>query len=1193
MAGAVQPSRAGRLLTGLGALAVVALIGALPFLLFWAAGNPLAGISDWLAAVSNDPGAAVGDLWQALFSRDDGDLFLQVLALVGWIAAALATWGWATFLYSFLVELVVQARARRHGRIARHTTPIRGMRLQQRAAAALAAAIIGALAAPTLASASVTMPPAIGQPAAAAGHHAAPTTSAAMTRPATAAPASTSTASGYIEHEVQRGQALLDIAEQYGIPLENLTAANYGLPQPDGQSLNPGTLRVYPGWVLRVPVSYAPAAAHQSSTPRSDRLVYVVTRNDRLSAIAERFLGDPDRYPEIARANPQLERRDHRFPDHIEREWKIQLPAGAHDHGSREHARGTVVHPRHQGQKPAAPGTGTPSGQSRPDDNTPAPTTTAPATAAPNPSASATAAPSPTASQTTTASSAPASPTASRTPGGSPAASAPQQSASADEPAGAPSDETSDEAGQVATTGALAGAGILIALLLSAVYRRRRTQRQHRRPGRRLPHPARGATEQVMRAAEQPADVDRLDAALRNLATGLAGRADHELPDIAGAWITTGHGTGGNQHAKPVVSLILTRPCPNPPAPWIAEGTEWTLPADADPGEPADHLAPLPTLVTIGSQPGQHLLLDLERLGQVTIVGNSDNTTALLRYLITELACNRWSDDAEITIAGFGRDEAELLAALNPDRIQAITAVTTATSRLRRRCAAVTTALQAAAVGDTLAGRLTDIGEAWAPQILLAADPADQDRAELDELGQQLTTVGRCAVATVVATTTLGTPASGGHRLTLLDNGVLQVTLADGGAPFLAATIRSAALPRTELEPLAEIMIQARSTADEPVPAASEPEPWAQGTDAAGSLLPHHLFAAEPDPRPQESEADPAPPEQQEQQEQQEQIIPGVEPSVPAGDPITSAVPISDLQPPRRETAAVPRQRRQPVDPDLDADLRAWHEQDPTRPLISILGPVTVTAPGTEPDRRRFYAEIVVLLSGRGARGITGDQVSEALWPEQQISQSSRRVAMARVRRWLGETPHGELWLPDMGSDRLYRLTPGYLLDWHLFRRARARGESQGADGIRYLRAALELVQGVPFDGADRAYAVGARNPYAWLPESDLYPGHIVSAVVDTAHRLAQLYLDIADYTNARWAAQQAWAADPDRGDDGPWQDLMRVEHAEGNLAELRNLVGELMRAREAEYPEDLAPSTYTWLRTLVPDLLSTGTFAG
>ncbi|MET7671730.1 hypothetical protein [Micromonospora luteifusca] len=44
-------------------------------------------------------------------------------------------------------------------------------------------------------------------------------------------------------------------------------------------------------------------------------------------------------------------------------------------------------------------------------------------------------------------------------------------------------------------------------------------------------------------------------------------------------------------------------------------------------------------------------------------------------------------------------------------------------------------------------------------------------------------------------------------------------------------------------------------------------------------------------------------------------------------------------------------------------------------------------------------------------------------------------MAMTRARRWLGEATDGTAWLPEMGPNRLYRLAPGYLLDWHLFRR--------------------------------------------------------------------------------------------------------------------------------------------------------------
>jgi hypothetical protein len=44
--------------------------------------------------------------------------------------------------------------------------------------------------------------------------------------------------------------------------------------------------------------------------------------------IADRFLGDPQRYREIEALNPGLEQRDRRFPDHIERGQREVLPAG-------------------------------------------------------------------------------------------------------------------------------------------------------------------------------------------------------------------------------------------------------------------------------------------------------------------------------------------------------------------------------------------------------------------------------------------------------------------------------------------------------------------------------------------------------------------------------------------------------------------------------------------------------------------------------------------------------------------------------------------------------------------------------------------------------------------------------------------------------------------------------------------------
>ncbi|MEU3455351.1 LysM peptidoglycan-binding domain-containing protein [Micromonospora sp. NPDC006766] len=1147
---ALTAGRGQQALTALGALVLVVLIAALPILLLWAAGNPLAELGGWFATLTDDPGAAVSQVWHALGTRDDGDLFLWALSLVGWVATALAAWAWITFLVAVVAEAAAQVQGRRKGRIPRHIAQVPGMRLQQRAAAVLVAAILGGFAAPALASAAA--PAAIVQPVTVGL-----ATAAEGTAQPSPAPTQTATAENYLEHPVERGESLLAIAERYHVSWQRLAEANHGLPQPDGRSLQPGNTRVYAGWTLRIPRATAPTATITSTqaapAATTGPISYLVARGDWLSGVAQRFLGDADRYVEIADLNPQLKRRDARFPDHIEPGWRILLPKEARDRGPVERAQGLVVNGDHARPSPPASEADSTSADPRPRAATGSP---ADASGARRGDASSSPAVAPTSP-----------PTATATPSASASSPADERTATArptDEPTTAEAEQgrtqpvEEGEVNEGILLGSLAGAGLLSALLLAAVVRRRTRQRQHRRSGRRIPHPRSGATERALRVAEQPADVDRLDLALRSLAAALAER-EQPLPDIAAAWIV-----------DQSVTVVLTTPGAQPPAPWIDDRGHWTLPGDASVPAVTEQLAPLPALVAVGSQPGRHLLLDLERLGSLAIAGDSERTQALLRYLACELACNAWSDDVEIIVTGFPAYEAELLVALNPDRVRAASSVSEAVTRLRRRAAAVAAALSASGAADALAGRISDNGEAWAPQVLLVADPDADDLDLLDEFGKELRDAGRCAVA--VASTTRVHAATGPNTAVIDEDGMLQLAL-----PFFSVEGAAAGLPVRELEPLVEIMAQARSATDEPTPPAAEPEDWAEGTDAAGSVL--ELLTAAAVAEPAISQA----PENDERSLSDASAPPGPIVSVPRIDSGHAG-----YAGPRREVNAAIRQRRRQSDPELDSDLRAWREQDGARPRISVLGPVDVDAPGPAPaQRRRFHAELIVYLAQRGARGASAEQLTDALWPEQQVKDASRRVAITRARRWLGERQDGTAWLPEMGSDRLYRLEPGYLLDWHLFRRLRSRGQSRGPAGVKDLRAALELVRGAPLDGADRAYAVGARNPFTWLPESDIYPGHIMSAVVDTAHDLAELYLDAGDTTGARWAVQQAWLADPDRADDGPWRDIMRAAHAEGHAAELRNLLGELMRAREAEVPEDLTPTTYALLRELLPDLLA------
>ncbi|MEV2240155.1 peptidoglycan-binding protein [Micromonospora sp. NPDC049891] len=897
------------------------------------------------------------------------------------------------------------------------------------------------------------------------------------------------------------------------------------------------------------------AVNHRPAT--DSRATYVVARGDWLYYIAERTLGDGDRYVDIAELNPEMKKADPRFPDHIVPGQRLRLPADADDRGSRRHATGTIRTP----PKP-------PTAEEIPRrESTPDPATPPPPTSVPTPEASI--APTVTPDSTST----------------TPTASAEEE----------PADDDSDFDAALPISAALATAGLLAALLLIRLTQRRRRQRQHRRPGRRIPaaHPV---TERQVRAAAQPVDVNRLDHALRALAIGLRDYDPVDLPDLAAAWLS-----GGDVH------LMLAQANPSAPPPFQADSTamSWMLPATAALPDVDDTLAPLPVLVTVASRPvGDHLLIDLERTGLLTISGEPERSRDLIRYFAAELATNQWSDDAEVVLAGFDPVDVDHLLAIGGNRITAATSTANAIERARRRAAANAKAMTDTGITTTFAGRVADIvADAWMPHVLLIADTTNV-KEQLTALADELRLAGRCAVAVAAVTETPTT-----WHVDVSADGSLAID-------WLSITNTAATrLPRDQLARLAPVMRAARAAAptddqpgDEPVPAATDPDPWAEGTDAHGHLLdadsaPDDVEDNEPaDPDHRAVHENPTSADSTADQHAQERrpAVPEPDRSTPAptqaGTTATQPVDIAALTPitngaTSRTAPAASNRSREPHDPTLDEDLDAWYRPDPHRPRIAILGPVDVQAPGEMPDERiRFYSELVVYLAQRGRAGATGEQIDDALWPERGVNARSRRVAVSKVRRWLGETAEGTHWLPpNAGADRLYRLTPGVLLDWQLFRRLRARGEARGVAGIADLRQALELVRGEPLAGAELPYSSGYRNPYTWLPGSDVQPHNLASAVVDTAHQLVDLYLAVGDTTGARWAVERAWLADPARLDDHPWIDAMRVARADGRSAELRALLDDLVRTREAEVPEDLSPDTYAAVHELVGDLLRAG----
>ncbi|MFI5845603.1 hypothetical protein ACIA8K_38455 [Catenuloplanes sp. NPDC051500] len=491
-------------------------------------------------------------------------------------------------------------------------------------------------------------------------------------------------------------------------------------------------------------------------------------------------------------------------------------------------------------------------------------------------------------------------------------------------------------------TATLATSGLLAALLLIQLRR----QRQHRR----LPAAPQPQTETTVRAAARPADVERLDHALRALTHLLRDTPTEDLPDIIAVWISSD-----------ALHLILTTPAGAAPSPFITDpaGTRWLLAAEAVlPAVDGDEVAPLQTLVTVASHPqGHHLLIDLERVGTLSLTGDPRQAADMLRYLATELATSTWSDDTDIIVTGLDSADVEHLIALGGHRLR--TASATQAHTLMQHRTATSSA-------DRLAARISHAHDAQpAPLVILAAGP---DTATAVGLPGHALHDAEAIAATSRADIRfmLRVDADGTVDLDWLDPTGLYAT----------------GLPADQLANLARLFRSAQSRqptvsapVDEPVPAATEE--WADGTDAHGHLLP----------------------------------APGV--VAPAAEPADTTRPK-----PAPTAATGTRRRRAPEDDAaLDADLADWHNPATTRLRIAILGPVDVQAVGPPPDERlRFHREIVVYLASRGRHGATGEQLDAALWPETIVSPRSRRVAMSRTRRWLGEAPDGQPWLPPNNS---------------------------------------------------------------------------------------------------------------------------------------------------------------------------------
>ncbi|MBN6056446.1 hypothetical protein JYK22_31245 [Nonomuraea sp. RK-328] len=295
----------------------------------------------------------------------------------------------------------------------------------------------------------------------------------------------------------------------------------------------------------------------------------------------------------------------------------------------------------------------------------------------------------------------------------------------------------------------LAGASLAAAGLLALLGRRRREQLWRRAFGRRIARPRGDAAsaEVALRIGADAPGTRLLDIGLRVLGAELAAQG-RTPPTVYAAHLSARN-----------LDLWIHPPDGDAPAPWTVQdgGQVWRLPAHegrllaerwdvtgeggglgpaggrsgGHPGGGRGGLpypgggtggvpypgrlggAPYPGLVSLGTDAGGRVLVDLEAAqGLINIRG--PQTTAALAALAVELATNRWSDGMSVTLVGFGEE----LTAIAPERVRSVGSLAEVLPELEA---------SAAPRQEVLTGRIT--GRRRDAHFLLSAVTPTQEEA--------------------------------------------------------------------------------------------------------------------------------------------------------------------------------------------------------------------------------------------------------------------------------------------------------------------------------------------------------------------------------------------------------------------------------------------------------------------------------
>ncbi|GAA4660122.1 LysM peptidoglycan-binding domain-containing protein [Arthrobacter cryoconiti] len=625
-----------------------------------------------------------------------------------------------------------------------------------------------------------------------------------------------------------------------------------------------------------------------------------------------------------------------------------------------------------------------------------------------------------------------------------PAPSAPEQTTQVTAPAdtgSTESDSTSavvaEDAGNEFPVATLWGAGgILAAGILSVLGARRFRQQRRRKAGERIAMPAQdiAVTELELRAAEDPAGVDDIDQSLHFLATW-AFDNDLALPKLFAVRLS-----------PQTVEVYLDQPA-SLPAPFEAVSDDdcaWSIDPRKLPDFEPKTASPYPALVTLGQDAADgHILVDLEQIGALNLAGDPEMTQGALTALAIELACSKWSEELRVSIVGFAP---ELPSAFDTGRVRYIKDVQELVSNLAARAAQDAELLRKLDIDSSHDARISAKTEdSWPPEIILLVQMPD------DETAQKLATLIQDVPRVGIAAITQGHLA-GEWSLEIANDRTAKLTPA--GIELQAQIVAG--------DNYTNILSALRSTVERAVQA-----PPVQRETSINSVIARPIEESAP--------ADP---------ETEEEALPAAEMDAVDLDavPNTPALLI-DLEARSR--------RPKPVDEEIRIEL-------PDAPFVRVLGNVRIeNTKGVNPGcvsggSTARATEVIAFLALH--RKQSTEEYDQAIHPNKSMTASMRNPLISRARKWLDSTADGQDFLAKFDVAKSYTLLDEVRTDWDIFQEL--VGEDAATASLARLEAALELVTGQPFQGVK-----AARGAWGW---SEIDQQEMIAAISDVAYEVAE-----------------------------------------------------------------------------------------